>query len=599
MFEKAIQALNDGDLKSALTQMSKIEVRKTDINKVNFLYANIFFKAEDFSRSLKYLQDCINGSLLNEEVFRLTEISQRKSQLPLQLNIYQQTIKFLTASENSLNFLIKALLNADQSSFALTIIEKILDAGPNNLHVLKLKATILGKREPSWDAAETLRKIVVLEPSAQAYSNLGSVLFRLGEVGQALRYYVKSIRKKPDYEVAYYNLGNLLKDQLKYSWAIKCYEKSVELGRSKASVYNNLGNTLVEKGEYDRAEAFLLEVLAERPDVTEIRYNLGLMYIRRRNFEKGWKLFDLRWQVGNDKLNNLSRNYKCPKWDGNTDAKGTLLIWREQGVGDEIQLSGMIRKLKHNFENIIVEYDPRLVPLMARSFSEFDVRPDRATGNEDYFDYHLPIADLPPLLKATDEWQLETPFLTTDCDVSENIRLALLEKARGRKILGLSWRSGMQTKYRNLYYTKLKYWEDILNMDEVFVVNLQYGDISGDVEELELSSRKNLFIPKLDIKNDFDNTAALIKSLDLYVGPQTATLGLVGGVGTKSYSYSDSLSIYSFGRGNPGRICSHPLLHNNTTYFYDYTTKETALMNLKRQLVAEIKGGTDTGSSIS
>jgi hypothetical protein len=312
------------------------------------------------------------------------------------------------------------------------------------------------------------------------------------------------------------------------------------------------------------------------------------MYLRRGKYEEGWKLFDLRWQVGNDKLNILKRNYSKPKWDGDPSAKGTLLIWREQGVGDEIQISGMIKALQLKFEKVILEYDPRLVPLMRRSFPKFEVRPDKGTGHDDYFDYHLPIADIPALLRANKTWQLEAPFLKTDSTVVRNIETELRRKANGRVILGLSWRSGNQTKYRNLYYTKLKFWEKILTMKNVFAVNLQYGDISPDLEDIDNSVKEKLFVPNINLKDDFDNVTALIKATDIYLGPMTATLGLVGGIGTKSFSYTDSLSIYTFGRGDPGLVASHPLLSNNTTYFYNYTNKTTMLEKLRRDLASHI-----------
>ena len=56
----------------------------------------------------------------------------------------------------------------------------------------------------------------------------------------------------------------------------------------------------------------------------------------------------------------------------------------------------MISELHASVEKVIVECDPRLLPLFQRSFShEIQFITDRAEISEDDYDSHLPIGSLP------------------------------------------------------------------------------------------------------------------------------------------------------------------------------------------------------------
>ena len=55
-----------------------------------------------------------------------------------------------------------------------------------------------------------------------------------------------------------------------------------------------------------------------------------------------------------------------PRWDGLTKHK--VFVWKEQGIGDHIMFSSMISELHANVEKVIVECDPRLLPLFKDRF---------------------------------------------------------------------------------------------------------------------------------------------------------------------------------------------------------------------------------------
>ena len=46
------------------------------------------------------------------------------------------------------------------------------------------------------------------------------------------------------------------------------------------------------------------------------------------------------------------------------------MLWGEQGVGDEILFASLIPELVKKVDELIVQVDPRLIPLFKRSFNK-------------------------------------------------------------------------------------------------------------------------------------------------------------------------------------------------------------------------------------
>ena len=94
--------------------------------------------------------------------------------------------------------------------------------------------------------------------------------------------------------------------------------------------------------------------------------------------------------------------------DGNEIKDKTILVWREQGVGDEIMYLGCLLDLIDTGMNIIVETDERLVPLLSKSFPSCLIRAqmydiyshDKKPYIEDY-DFQIPVGSLPRLFRKT------------------------------------------------------------------------------------------------------------------------------------------------------------------------------------------------------
>jgi hypothetical protein len=210
------------------------------------------------------------------------------------------------------------------------------------------------------------------------------------------------------------------------------------------------------------------------------------------------------------------------------------MIWREQGVGDEIRFATLLPLLPQSVrDNLVLECDHRLVNLFARSIPEVMVRAESESISD--FDYHLPIGSLPRLLmRSVDVLRDLPPLLHPDPKDVEKFAGRLAE-FRGQKLIGICWRSHKLSATRNKKYTALEDWRSILSISGAVFVNLQYGECEEEIQKIEREIGISILRwSDLDLMNDFSAVAALIKNLDLVVSISSAVVPLAGAVGTQT-----------------------------------------------------------------
>ena len=72
-------------------------------------------------------------------------------------------------------------------------------------------------------------------------------LKKMAELNDAVKFYEKAIVLEPHFADAYNNIGIVLFETGQFDDAIKFYEKALEVEPSYAEAHNNLGNTLSKK----------------------------------------------------------------------------------------------------------------------------------------------------------------------------------------------------------------------------------------------------------------------------------------------------------------------------------------------------------------
>jgi hypothetical protein len=142
-------------------------------------------------------------------------------------------------------------------------------------------------------------------------------------------------------------------------------------------------------------------------------------------------------------------------------------------------------------------------------------------GKED-FDFHLPAGSLCKIFRSSwAKFPKSHGYLVPEFSLVEKYQ-SLLEKYKDKLLVGISWRSGNLSVERNVNYSPLSDWKDILQLPHIQFVNLQYGDCHSELNNVrEYFGVEILNWDDLDIKNDLESLAALSANLDFVISTTT------------------------------------------------------------------------------
>jgi tetratricopeptide (TPR) repeat protein len=393
-------------------------------------------------------------------------------------------------------------------------------------------------------------------------------LARTAEIPTALEEF---LAVRPDHAGALHSLARIVGDAGDHARAVKLLEQALAARPDHAGALNDLGLLLArEFGDFARGEALLRRALELAPEANHARINLGWVLCEQRAYGAGFGLLDeaLTRDPGDQEtrlIRALSR-LKCgelaagwddyearhasptarrrpfsfPQWDGTPLPEGRLLVFAEQGLGDQIMFASCLPDALERAPNCVIECEPRLGSLFARSFPAARVvtGPLRETMPDwvaDAGPIHRQIAlgSLPRLFRR--EARAFPPhlgYLRADPARVQAWRERLAACGPAPKV-GISWRGGTLTSRRSLRSLELARFAPLMAGVRAQWVSLQYSDCS---EELAALARDHGIAVHhwQEAIDDYDETAALVSALDVVVSVCTAIVHLSGSLGQRA-----------------------------------------------------------------
>lgn len=328
---------------------------------------------------------------------------------------------------------------------------------------------------------------------------------------------------------------------LKFHESIACCQLVLEISPDDQQALYKLASNYNKLGQYSQAIDYYNQVLKLSPDDIDTHHSLAHLMLKIGNFQQGWKHNEWRWAKS---IADQAHTFNIPEWQGETLEGKRLLVWCEQGVGDQIMFATVIQDLLTWTDHVAWECDSRLVPLFDRSMPNINfIEKSTPTQGKPILkiwpssDYHTPAGSLSKILRNDiSKFLKQKAFLQADKVKSKRLRDSYKKQFPGKLLVGISWRGGTNAG-TNKYARSLKHHEmqplgALLN---VKFINLQYGET-----EDELTNLKNL---GLDIYNDedinpltsIDDQAAQISALDLILTIDNTTVHLAGGLGMPTY----------------------------------------------------------------
>jgi len=366
-----------------------------------------------------------------------------------------------------------------------------------------------------------------------ALNNRAIALYLLQREEDALAATDAALAIDPRFVGALNNKGNVLLAQGKFAAALANYEAAIAVDPNFADAMFNCGNALAALDRAGEAERCYDKTIAMQPHVAEIKVNKGLFCLARGRFAEGWPLYEARWSGGMRGVDH--RAYALPRWNG--EPVDRLLVWGEQGLGDQVLYASMLADARARATSVVLEIEPRMVALFARSFPDIEVV---GLGNELHpgaADAHVPISGLGKFLRP--DWasfaRSSERYLTADPARATALRERLA--ADGRAVIGLSWRSSAKTMGRSKS-ARLHDFEPVLRLPGCRFVDLQYGDTRADREavarDLGLTVER---LDDIDNKDDIDGLAALMTACDAVVTVSNTTAHLAGALGRPTFVF--------------------------------------------------------------
>jgi tetratricopeptide (TPR) repeat protein len=315
--------------------------------------------------------------------------------------------------------------------------------------------------------------------------------------------------------------------------ALECYESAGRIRSDDPDLHDARGTIYQELGRLDEALAGYDRAIALRPNHASALFHRALACLLKQDFGRGWPDYELR-RAGSG---NVPYSNVAARWDGADPAGRTILIRREQGLGDEIMFASMLPELMRKAGHCMVECDPRLRSLFARSFSAatvFGSIPDRALPNpiaQRSIDCEIDMGSLPLLLRRNAaDFPLHQGYLRADPARIAHWQERLAQLGPGLKV-GLSWTGGVRKTRRALRSMELEELLPVLSVPGARYVSLQYtGAAAAEAKAIE--ARHGIRIEHWsDAIENYDETAALVCALDIVVSICTSVVHLAGALG--------------------------------------------------------------------
>lgn len=373
----------------------------------------------------------------------------------------------------------------------------------------------------------------------------------------------------------------------------KIHHKALAIleGKQHQTIDKQLAELNWYAGDIDDAQTRLERLVASSPDDHELRFNLSFVYRTQQN----WPAFYRANEAGVECGKRIRYHGDLPRWTPERSSSEAVLVMPEQGVGDELHYYHNLGFVIESVRQVYIGCDPRLVPVLSKSFPDAEVF---AVSRKEGEDINLPahvLSDIDSWIAAgslemlsyqsTGKHLYQTSYITPPSEVQSHWQ-ATLDAVRQTKpnapLIGLCWRSGLAAATRNMHYLVVEEIAELLRaMPDAIFVNLQYGECSKELKKLKkLTGIDVLQLPDLDLRDDFVATSAVISGLDAVITAGTAVHRLTVATGTPCY-------VFFAGRQDADETVAQPLWGDREFGFFYPPMKEdkSALLSTIAQTV--------------
>ncbi|MEB3235130.1 MAG: tetratricopeptide repeat-containing glycosyltransferase family protein [Cyanobacteriota bacterium] len=470
-----------------------------------------------------------------------------------------------------------------QGEAAIEAVRRAIALDPANASYLNTYGVILRKLKRTDEAIRSYERVMALTPDfADVYYNCGNALNELDRKEEAIARFERCLQLNPSHASAHHNAGNCLRDlkridealvhyarsnelqhdnpdmhcnwglawQLQERWdkAIDAFQTAIAQKSDHAPSHINLGSALAVQERFEEACTILRRGVQLDDSCNDAKFNLGLTLLTIGEFEEGWHFYDTRLRLP-DKVR---PPLKTPMWDGRIESlQGKpLLVWAEQGYGDNIQFARYVPILIEAGATVTLSTRKPLIPLLRECLAPHtpaivEHLPAELQG----FEHHVALLSLPRLCRTTKATVPMMPgYLRAPSTIPQRLQI---QRQPFALHIGLVWASGVDNK--DMYADKSMALEPLLRVFDSWrqerLVVLHSLQVGADAEQLAPWRGERGIVDHANELNDFLDTACVISQLDLVISVDTAVAHVAGALDKPTWTMLQHNADFRWMRG--------------------------------------------------
>lgn len=300
-----------------------------------------------------------------------------------------------------------------------------------------------------------------------------------------------------------------------------CYERMIKLDSSHAKTYYNLAIVLHDLGHFENSLICYEKSKELGYDSSRVNLNIGMHFLKLGDFQKGFDHIDLKssgaWRLGNNFNVNKDRLSDIELWEGQNPQDKNILVYSEQGFGDNIQFSRYLPELSRLSGDITFLCYDALAPVFRNShiFDDIDVL-DSINEYVIDLDYRVPLMSVPRLLETTfDDIPLASGYLTETFNKDWGI-------LKDKMNIAVAWEATKQDSRRSISPELI---QSLCDNPKINFIDIQRGS-NHDIDGVMRVG---------DRIHDFTDTVDILSQCDLLVSTDTAMAHVAGALGVPTY----------------------------------------------------------------
>tara|TARA_B110000438_G_scaffold296463_1_gene341206 strand:+ start:2411 stop:5467 length:3057 start_codon:yes stop_codon:yes gene_type:complete len=375
-----------------------------------------------------------------------------------------------------------------------------------------------------------------LENSYDLVKERALSLIEVDQATEAIDDLERAALDNPDNASILLQLGNAHHQSGNAENALTHLERALSIAPQERAIRKSMAAHLLEIGRTNESVLILDSLLAEDPTDVDAAATRGIALLSGGDFLEGWPAYQNRLRQSTANISYARFPHK--NWQGESLAGAHVLVWTEQGVGEELLVSTLIPELTALAQSVTLLCSSRMVQLFKRSFLGVNVEerkePLSLAAVNPKIDFQMSLSDLGSALRPSVRAFTDSKVgcvLIPKPELTKELRGRYRGNREDLPLVGLSWQSTAP------YLGRLKSLD--INLATKFVqsanaafVSLQY---SPDPDHLKALSRtgREMWIhdPAIDALESIDRAAAQIAAMDYVVTVSNSTAHLAGALG--------------------------------------------------------------------